>query len=114
MRNYNYYSAPAPPLIGGYGYGGYGGGGLTFAPSFGVPLFYGGGFFNILIFMVRPCCRSLSTHNLKQNSVFLIVCHWSRKVLCFWGYDVDVLVFVYAVRGICCPRGCAQPLQPAT
>lgn len=56
MRNYNYYSSPAPPLIGGYGYGGYGGGGLTFAPSFGVPLFYGGGFFNILIFMVRACC----------------------------------------------------------
>ena len=55
VRNYNYYSAPSPPLIGGYGYGGYGGG-MTFAPSFGVPLFYGGGFFNILIFMVsRPC-----------------------------------------------------------
>ena len=50
VRNYNYYSAP--PLVGGYGMGGYGGG-LTFAPSFGVPLFYGGGFFNILIFMVR-------------------------------------------------------------
>ena len=57
VRNYNYYSAPAPPLIGGYGYGGYGGGGLTFAPSFGVPLFYGGGFFNILIFMVSACCQ---------------------------------------------------------
>ena len=52
VRNYNYYSAP--PLVGGYGYGGYGGG-LTLAPSFGVPLFYGGGFFNILIFMVRLC-----------------------------------------------------------
>ncbi len=49
VRNYNYYSAP--PLVGGYGMGGYGG--MTFAPSFGMPLFYGGGFFNILIFMVR-------------------------------------------------------------
>ena len=59
VRNYNYYSAPAPPLIGGYGYGGYGGG-LTFAPSFGMPLFYGGGgFFNILIFMVRNAASTV-------------------------------------------------------
>lgn len=52
VRNYNYYSAP--PLVGGYGGYGYGyGGGISIFPSFGVPLFYGGGIFNILIFMVR-------------------------------------------------------------
>lgn len=51
VRNNNYYSAP--PLVspfGGYGYG-YGGGGISMFPSFGVPLFYGGGIFNFLIFM---------------------------------------------------------------
>ncbi len=54
VRNYNYYSAP--PLVGGYGgygYGGYGygGGGLSIFPA--APIFFGGGgFFNIIIFMV--------------------------------------------------------------
>ncbi len=64
VRNYNYYSAP--PLVGGYGgygYGGYGGGLSIFPAS---PIFFGGGgFFNILIFMVCQCfwkatfCRTL-------------------------------------------------------
>jgi hypothetical protein len=59
VRNYNYYSAPAPPLIGGYGYGGYGyGGGISLFPSFGVPIFYGGGLFNFFIFMVSPASLS--------------------------------------------------------
>ena len=53
VRNYNYYSSPAPPLVGGYGGYGYGGGGISIMPSFGVPLFYGGGIFNFFIFMVH-------------------------------------------------------------
>lgn len=89
VRNNNYYSAP--PLVspfGGYGYG-YGGGGISMFPSFGVPLFYGGGIFNFLIFMVRTCClmlvctahkpRSLMGHpyevrgSHKQNMLFCFV-----------------------------------------
>ena len=51
MRNYNnYYSAP--PLVGGYGGYGYGGGGISIFPSFGVSPFYGGGIFNFFIVMV--------------------------------------------------------------
>ena len=50
VRNYNYYSAP--PLVGGYGGYGYGGGGISIMPSFGMPLFYGGGIFNFFIVMV--------------------------------------------------------------
>ena len=53
VRNYNYYSAP--PLVSPYGGYGYGGGGISMFPSFGVPLFYGGGIFNFLIFTVRTC-----------------------------------------------------------
>ncbi|KAK9845976.1 hypothetical protein WJX81_007381 [Elliptochloris bilobata] len=51
VRNYNYYGGPSysPPLIGGYGYGGYGGG--LFAPSFALPVFGFGGFFNFIFFM---------------------------------------------------------------
>ena len=55
VRQYNNYISPAPPLVGGYGGYGYGGGGLSIFPSYGVPLFYGGGIFNFFIFMVRLC-----------------------------------------------------------
>ena len=55
VRQYNNYISPAPPLVGGYGGYGYGGGGLSIFPSYGVPLFYGGGIFNFFIFMVRIC-----------------------------------------------------------
>ena len=50
MRNYNnnYYGGPslAPPLVGGYGYGG-----GFFAPSLAMPIFGFGGFFNFVFFM---------------------------------------------------------------
>ena len=48
-RNYNYYGGPsfAPPLVGGYGYGG-----GFFAPSLAMPVYgIGGGFFNFIFFM---------------------------------------------------------------
>eukprot|EP00887_Chlorella_sp_A99_P007403 scaffold2.g7403.t1 len=56
---YNYYSAP--PLVGGYGYGGFGGFGLPFFPGFGVgygmPIFFPGvGFlFNIMASPLMSC-----------------------------------------------------------
>ena len=65
MRQYNNYISPAPPLVGGYGGYGYGGGGLSIFPSYGVPLFYGGGIFNFFIFMVRVC--STFTGNADAN-----------------------------------------------
>ncbi|KAK9816936.1 hypothetical protein WJX72_007198 [[Myrmecia] bisecta] len=50
IRQYNY--NVAPPIVGGYGYGGYGyGGGFSLFPSFGVPIFGFGSFFNIIFFM---------------------------------------------------------------
>ena len=56
-RSYNYYNYSAPPLVGGYGYGGFGGGGINVFPSFGVPILgLGGGFFNIIIIGVSCTC----------------------------------------------------------
>ena len=62
MRNYNYYSAP--PLVGGYGGYGYGGGGISIMPSFGMPLFYGGGIFNFFIVMVCSSQLSLMSYDV--------------------------------------------------
>ncbi|KAK9812578.1 hypothetical protein WJX73_010156 [Symbiochloris irregularis] len=58
INNYNNYSAP--PLVGGYrggyGYGGFspfgGFGGVNVFPSFGVPLFAGSGFFNLILIAI--------------------------------------------------------------
>jgi len=49
IRNYNYHSYSAPPVYGGYGPSyGFGGGGISIMPSFGVPLIGGGGFFSLI------------------------------------------------------------------
>ncbi|CAL5221088.1 g3215 [Coccomyxa viridis] len=74
VRNYNnYYSAP--PLVGGYGGYGYGGGGISIMPSFGMPLFYGGGIFNFFVVMfvasaVLGVVRNLASRGRSNDDEF--------------------------------------------
>ncbi|CAK0771199.1 hypothetical protein CVIRNUC_003843 [Coccomyxa viridis] len=75
VRQYNNYISPAPPLVGGYGGYGYGGGGLSIFPSYGVPLFYGGGIFNFFIFMfvasaVLGVVRNLASRGRSNDDEF--------------------------------------------
>lgn len=68
----NYHSYSAPPLYGGYGGYGYGGGGITLMPSFGVPLIGGGSFFTFIIGLfalstVLSIVRSISNRGKRDN-----------------------------------------------
>lgn len=76
IRNYNYHNYSPPPLYGGYGGPGFGfgggGGGITFMPSFGVPVVGGGSFFTIifglfLLSTVLSIARSIGSRGRRDD-----------------------------------------------